>query len=363
MKNLIIATTSIQHSILLLLTLSIAIIFIFCWPINEVHSKNNKLKHSDRDLQASKLSQKSTRRVITAPGKHPETVRKTLNTKKSFFAFNIYQETSIAEPLIIGPDRELIQNSDFGQLARTSADGRQPFQRYAKPFDPHDKRRRIGIVVNGLGLSDAATETAIQGLPGTITLAFAPYSKRLIEWIRFARAAGHEVLINLPMERLNYQNYMPGPYALMTTLDSQKNIERLLWNLGRGTGYVGVVDYYGSQFSASHAHMKPILREIKRRGLLYLDSGISQQSTALSISRQLEMPIAQATLILDRVISRKNIDVKFFELEQHALKNGNAIGMASPYPVSLERIAAWVPRLEARGYAIVPITAIARIAN
>jgi len=357
-KNLKIATTGIQRSIFLLFALPVAISFFFQSLNAEVRARNNKLEYSGTDVQVSQLSQTSMPTLITAPNKNKETIRKSDKTIKRFSSSIIYQQTLVTGPLVVAPNPGLIQNIDSGKLPKISGDNRQPFQVYAKPFNPGDKRRRIGIVVNGLGLSDAATETAIQGLPGAITLAFAPYSKRLKEWIRFARAAGHEVLINIPMERLDYPNYTLGPYALMTTLNSQKNIERLSWNLGRGKGYVGIVDYYGSRFTASHAHMKPILREIKRRGLLYLDSGISPQSTALNISRQLKMPIAQATLTLDEVVSRRNIDLKFFELERHARKNGNAIGMASPYPVSLERIAAWAPRLEARGYAIAPITAI-----
>ncbi|MEE2661716.1 MAG: divergent polysaccharide deacetylase family protein [Pseudomonadota bacterium] len=360
-NDLRIVTSSIKRSIFLLFSLSVAIIFFFHWLNTEVWAKNNKLEYSDTDIHVSQLSQTHIPTIITVPNKNEGAIRRSEKTIKRFSSSIIFQQTLVTGPLMLAPNAGLIQNIDFGKQPRISSDGRQPFQVYGKPFDPADKRRRIGIVVNGLGLSDAATETAIQGLPGAVTLAFAPYSKRLIEWIRFARAAGHEVLINVPMERLDYPNYTPGPYALMTTLNSQKNIERLLWNLGRATGYVGVVDYYGSRFTSSHGHMKPILREIKRRGLLYLDSGISPQSTALSISRQLKIPVAQATLTLDEVISRRNIDIKFFELERHARKNGNAIGMASPYPVSLERIAAWAPRLEARGYAIAPITAIAQI--
>ncbi len=363
MKNFKISASVIQRSVVLLFSLPIAIVFSFHALKNEVHANNEKQKYCDIEPQNSQLRCASVSVAITNSDKPKETVSKTDKKIKRFFPFNNYQQKLIRKPLVIAPDPGHVQKLNLRVLPRKRGDERQALQVRAKPIGLTGKRLQIGIVVNGLGLSDAATETAIQGLPAVITLAFAPYSKRLIEWIRLARAAGHEVLINLPMERLDYPNYVSGPYALMTTVDPQENIARLLWNLDRGTGYVGVVDYYGSRFTASYAHMNPILQEIKRRGLLYLDSGISQQSTALSISRQLEIPAAQATLTLDGVISRRNIDIKFFELEQHARKNGNAIGIASPYPVSLERIAIWVPRLEARGYTIVPITAIVKIGN
>jgi len=257
------------------------------------------------------------------------------------------------------PDPALLQVTNLGPLPRIGSDGRLPRQVYAKPFDIADKRPRVAIVISGLGLSAAATESAIQGLPGSVTLAFAPYSARLNEWIRLARAAGHEVLINVPMEPTNYPAYDPGPQTLLTSLNAEGNLDRLLWSLSRGTGYVGVVDFLGSRFTTSRKHMLPVLRAINERGLLYLDSGSSPRSVSAVVASDVKMAWAMATLTLDQRASRTEIDRKFSELEQRAKRDKRAIGIASPYPVSLERVASWVRQLEARGIAIAPISALA----
>jgi polysaccharide deacetylase 2 family uncharacterized protein YibQ len=261
-------------------------------------------------------------------------------------------------PLSPSPDPALVQMTALGPLPRVGDDGRLPRQVYAKPFNTADNRPRIAIVVTGLGLSAAATESAIQGLPGSVTLAFAPYSPRLNEWIRLARAAGHEVLINVPMEPTNYPAYDPGPQTLLTTLNAEGNLDRLLWSLSRGTGYVGVVDFLGSQFTTSRDHMTPVLNAIKRRGLLYLDSNSSPRSVSTVVAARLNLVSAKATLTLDERASRTEIDRRFAELEQRAKRERRAIGIASPYPVSLERIAIWVRQLEARGIAIAPVSAL-----
>jgi len=259
------------------------------------------------------------------------------------------------------PDPALLQVTNLGPLPRIGSDGRLPRQVYAKPFDITDKRPRVAIVISGLGLSAAATESAIQGLPGSVTLAFAPYSARLNEWIRLARAAGHEVLINVPMEPTNYPAYDPGPQTLLTSLNAEGNLDRLLWSLSRGTGYVGVVDFLGSRFTTSRKHMLPVLRAINDRGLLYLDSGSSPRSVSAVVASDVKMAWAMATLTLDQRASRTEIDRKFSELEQRAKRDKRAIGIASPYPVSLERVATWVRQLEARGIAIAPISALAGV--
>ena len=263
-------------------------------------------------------------------------------------------------PLAPSPDPALVQVTALGPLPRIGSDGRLPRRVYAKPFDLTDKRPRVAIVVTGLGLSAAATESAIQGLPGSVTLAFAPYSARLNEWIRLARAAGHEVLINVPMEPTNYPAYDPGPQTLLTSLNAEGNLDRLLWSLSRGTGYVGVVDFLGSRFTTSRKHMRPVLEAINARGLLYLDSGSSPRSVSPIVANDVKLTWATATLTLDQRASRTEIDRKFGELEQRAKRDKRAIGIASPYPVSLERIATWVRQLEARGIAIAPVSALAQ---
>lgn len=261
-------------------------------------------------------------------------------------------------PLSPSPDPALVQTTALGPLPQIGTDGRLPRKVYAKPFNTADKRPRIAIVVSGLGLSAAATESAIQGLPGSVTLAFAPYTNRLNEWIRLARAAGHEVLINVPMEPTNYPAYDPGPQTLLTSLNAEGNLDRLLWSLSRGTGYVGVVDFLGSRFTTSKNHLRPVLRAINERGLLFLDSGSSPRSVTGIVARDAKLAWAKATLTLDQRASRTEIDRKFGELEQRAKRDKRAIGIASPYPVTLERIANWVRQLEARGFAIAPVSAL-----
>ncbi|CAN0540387.1 unnamed protein product, partial [Laminaria digitata] len=264
-------------------------------------------------------------------------------------------------PLSPSPDPALVQMTALGPLPRVGDDGRLPRQVYAKPFNTADRRPRVAIVVTGLGLSAAATESAIQGLPGSVTLAFAPYSPRLNEWIRLARAAGHEVLINVPMEPTNYPAYDPGPQTLLTTLNAEGNLDRLLWSLSRGTGYVGVVDFLGSRFTTSSSHMTPVLNAIKQRGLLYLDSNSSPRSVSAAVATRINLVSAKATLTLDERASRTEIDRRFGELEQRAKRERRAIGIASPYPVSLERIASWVRQLEARGVAVAPVSALTQV--
>ena len=258
-----------------------------------------------------------------------------------------------------GPDPALIEHGRQGPLPMIGPDGRQPWQTYARPFDDKDKRPRIAVVITDLGLSGAATETAIQQLPGSVTLSFSPYAKGLDQWANLARAAGHEVLLDLPMEPLDYPEQDPGPYTLLTSLDPKQNLFKMQWLLSRATGYVGVTNHMGSRFTTSGPDLKPVLEQIKARGLLFLDSRSSEQSIAAKLAKETGMAWAINSRFIDPTASRDAIDNQLAEIQKIAKKTGYAVAMGSAYPVTIERVAAWIPKAEAAGFAIAPVTAIA----
>lgn len=265
---------------------------------------------------------------------------------------------AVRQALPPAPDPQLVEESQKGPLPAIASDGREPWQAYARPFDPTDRRPRIALVINWLGLSDAATEAAIQELPGTVTLAFAPYAENLTHWVQLARAAGHEVLLNLPMEPLNYPANDPGPQALLTSLSPARNLDRLEWTLARVTGYVGVTNYMGSRFTTSATALKPVLTALKSRGLLFLDSRSSSNSLVPQVAQELALPWVANNRFLDNQASRAAIDRELAALETLARRHGYAVGIGFPYPVTLERLSAWIGTLDKKGFVLVPVSAI-----
>ena len=261
-------------------------------------------------------------------------------------------------PLSIAPDPALVQRGAQGLLPIIGADGRKPWRVYARPIDRTDKRPRIAIVVTGLGHSSEAARSAIQGLPGPITLAFSPYSRHLDEWIRLARIAGHEVLMHVPMEPIQFPDDDPGPNTLLTSLKPSDNYQRLLWALGRGVGYVGVVSHKGSRFTADNRHMQPVLAALNRRGLLFVDSRTSTRSATADIATTIGLPWTIGTHRIDPRFAREPIDARLRELETVARKYGSAVGIGSVSPVTFERIAAWVNGVKRRGFVLAPVSAV-----
>lgn len=266
-----------------------------------------------------------------------------------------------AVTLTPAPVPGLVEDSRNGPLPRIAQDGRKPWQVYARPFPATDKRPRIAIVMSDLGLSGVTTGNALAKLPPGITLAFLPYAERLDDWVERARTKGHEVMLSVPMEPLNYPRDDPGPNALLTMLGPDRNVERLEWSLGKAVGYVGITSTTGSKFTANPAAMQPIIDVLKARGLLLVDSRINPKSVAGPLANLAGVPRALGDRVIDRDLSRGAIDDQLRELEELAKTNGAAVGFASPYPTTIERLNLWLTSLADRGVALAPVSAVVNI--
>jgi polysaccharide deacetylase 2 family uncharacterized protein YibQ len=255
------------------------------------------------------------------------------------------------------PDRALIEQSEMGPLPIRSIDGRRPVDVYARPWSG-TRGARVAIVIGGLGLSQTGTQYAIKKLPGTVTLAFAPQGNSLDRWMRDARQSGHELLMQVPLEPYDYPNVNPGRNTLTVEASTAGNLRSLHWALSRITNYVGIMNYMGGRFVADESAMEPVMKDLARRGLLYLDDGASARSVAPQLALKDGVPFAEGELTIDTSHERGDILKKLDQLEATARAKGFAIGTGSAFQVTVDTVADWIGEAVKRGIEIVPVTAV-----
>ncbi|MEL6416685.1 MAG: divergent polysaccharide deacetylase family protein, partial [Pseudomonadota bacterium] len=81
--------------------------------------------------------------------------------------------------------------------AQNTLTASSPLVRNARAFSNPDNKPTVSLIVGGLGTNATLTRSAIDNLPPDVTLAFAPTTDNLASWVRRARRAGHEVLIEV----------------------------------------------------------------------------------------------------------------------------------------------------------------------
>jgi polysaccharide deacetylase 2 family uncharacterized protein YibQ len=259
-------------------------------------------------------------------------------------------------------DQKFLEMSTQGAIPKIAADGVRPADAFAQPVKTLPGKPdapRIAIIVSGLGVSDSATADAIAKLPGAVTLGFMPYGSDVAALAGRARARGHEVLLQVPMEPFDYPDNDPGPQTLLTSLTPQQNIDRLYWLMSRFQGYVGIAGAMGGRFTASEPSFAPILREAAKRGLIFVDDGANPRSLAGRIAGANSLPFAKADVTIDAVPTASEIDHALGRLEMAARERNIAVGISSGLPVAIDHIAKWAKTLADHGVQLVPITAVA----
>ncbi len=259
---------------------------------------------------------------------------------------------------IAAPEPALLEASPAfpsSALPRIASDGRLPRLVYARPAPLSGTRPRIALVVAGFGLSSADSRAAIDALPGAVTLAFSAYTPTSEPLAAAARARGHELLASLPMEAEGFPWNDAGPRSLLTGAPPAANRENLEWAMSRLQGYVGLTGasdgLRGERFAGQTSSFNLMLDEVARRGLLYVDPRPG--------ARPPRIAGRSADLVVDDPPTRAEIEAKLLALERAAREHGSALGLAGPLrPLMVERIAAWARDVEARGFELVPVTAL-----
>ncbi len=218
-----------------------------------------------------------------------------------------------------------------------------------------DGRPRIVLVLDDLGLNPADSRRVAR-LPGPLTLAFLPYADGLQAQADLARAAGHELLVHLPMAADN-GSADPGPMALLDGLDGAGLERRLAWNLDRFTGFVGVNNHMGSRLTRQDAPMRLVMATLARRGLLFLDSRTTSGTVAARIAAESGVPVASRDVFIDNDPTPTSVRGQLALLEGIARREGLAIGIGHPHDGTLEALEAWLPGLSRRGIALAPLSA------
>lgn len=231
---------------------------------------------------------------------------------------------------------------------------------YARAFDNPEGKPTVSIIVGGLGVNNTRTKIAIEELPPEVTLSFAPTTANLSTWVRRARAAGHEVVIELPMGAYDYGRAGPHSNVLRADLETSVNAQRLNRLLSRASGYVGVMNFQGGKFATNGAAVGPVFDALSDRGLAFFEDGSLGRSLFAKTAAEQSLTFGQANGQIDARPEADEIEKQLMMLEAEALENGSALGTGLSFPVTLDLLNEWFDRLENKGIELAPASYYAK---
>ncbi len=214
----------------------------------------------------------------------------------------------------------------------------------------------VAIVIDDMGM-DRRRTAEIMALRGPLTMSFLSYAGDLSRQTRRAREAGHELLVHVPMDPEHVRDDM-GTNVLEVGLSEKELVRRIDWALQRFSGFVGINNHMGSRFTADRPGMTRLMRELKNRGLLFLDSRTTARSVAAELARDFAVPFAERRVFLDNDPAPAAVAHQMQEAERIARRDGAVVVIGHPRDATIAALRQWLSRLEERGFVLAPLSAV-----
>ena len=263
--------------------------------------------------------------------------------------------------LVPAPISGLTKMSSYGRVPAIGPTGMTPVDAYKRPYAATSGKRPVSVIIGGLGVNRGLTTQAITELPGEITLAFAAHSPGLQNWINQARATGHEVLIELPMESASFNPAEPGAdRALMASRNSAANMRNLDWLMSRGQGYFGVTNYNGDVFLTRADIAAPVLDKLSQSGLSFISDGSVSAPSLAALSSSAKLPYAAGYTLIDPQQDTAIIQSELTRLAAQAKNSGGIIGVGFAYPETIAAVSNWARGLSGQGLELAPASSTLR---
>ncbi len=212
----------------------------------------------------------------------------------------------------------------------------------------------IAIVIDDLGYNYRKDLEVAQIHP-QLTLAVlptGPYARR--EVTQFSQQ-GREIMLHLPMQSVAHGNALE-PIVLnldMSELGFKTWIEAFLRAYPEA---VGVNNHMGSLLTQHPGHMAWLMQVLKHHGHLYfIDSRTDKRTVAAELAHEYALPHTQRDVFLDAGSGTiEDVWEQLRRLDHLATRQGFALAIGHPHPLTLQALRQGIPWLVARGHQIVP---------
>jgi len=232
--------------------------------------------------------------------------------------------------------------------------------RSASPAPPTSvSAPRVAVIVDNLGGRRDVFDP-LRDIRRPLTVAILP-GLPLSEWTaREAAQAGMEVILDLPMEPYRFPEVDPGPGALLIAMGPQELQAQVGAHLASVPGAVGVTNHMGSRMTEDRARMRTVLEVLAGRRLFLVDGLASNLSVAYDEAKALGLRAGRRQILVDHAAGEAGDRARWDEVAWWAERRGEVIVIAHGHPLTAPLLREYVPRWEARGIRLVPVSQLAR---
>jgi len=232
----------------------------------------------------------------------------------------------------------------------------------ARPPREGEPRENARVAVVLYGFTDVAEQAdAWFALPVPFAAAILPAGPASARLFQSAAAHQREVVLHLPLEPLHYPRVDPGPGTVLVTMSPSRITALLRKHLDQAGTVVAVANHMGSLATQDMTVMTAIYRELKRRGLPFLQVRPAAGSVCKTLASSVGVIYLEPDAVLDtetRGPSTRALDQAWNAALARARSRGHLVVLmrATPLVRSWLRGATSGSRLE--GVNLVPLASL-----
>ncbi len=212
-----------------------------------------------------------------------------------------------------------------------------------------DGEPKVAIIIDDFG--PALLRRMVKGfveLPFDVTLAILPGNDKTIEVGKAAVEAGKSVFIHLPMQPIDSvcMDERDMVYVDMSTEEISIIFDRIMMELPSA---VGVNNHMGSRATGDSSLMAILAEELKKRGLIFVDSRTAPNSCGLRCMRRRGVPALGRDIFLDFTEDPAVIRNQLAKAVRIAEKYGRSVAIGHARLSTLEILQADLPKYAEKG--------------
>jgi len=217
---------------------------------------------------------------------------------------------------------------------------------------------KAAFIIDDLGYETEVAKKMME-LEFPVALSILPF----LQYSEFTAEEGEknnkEIMLHLPMEA-NNNGTDPGPGAIKSDM-SEEEIRQAVRDCIFNFPYIiGVNNHMGSKITEDREIMEIVLEEIKKYNLFFIDSVTTKDSIAYEVAREMEIKSAVRSVFLDNENDMDYIKGQILEVQETALREGEAIAIGHSRINTFYVLKRMVPELIKAGIEIVPVSELVK---
>ena len=219
------------------------------------------------------------------------------------------------------------------------------------PIRPGVGKPRLAIILDDLGYDRSAADSLL-ALPFPLTVSVIPDLPLSTEVAEEAYRRGDQVLLHLPMESES-SDVKHEDIELRVGMNAEQVQSTVHGMLETVPHVVGVNNHQGSRATADPALMETLMLTLRRHGLFFIDSRTTAATVAYTVAERSGVRAASRKVFLDDTPTKEAVLAQLNLAAHDAARDGSAIAIGHPHPVTIAVLAEVVPGLEAQGIRMV----------